>query len=266
MKRLAIFLLAGMWLIPLSSSHGALVPRPGSGDPRINIVEYDPMEVIELSAVLGYQILIEFGDDESIENVAIGDSLGWQVTPNRKANLLFVKPMENVPPTNMTVVTNSRQYAFNLRVQEEAPDDQAIIYVLRFQYPAEEVPAEVVEDIVEEPAPKIINSAYSYEGSTQTLPEQIYDDGEATYFQFREGDEYPAIFAIEDEEGQSETTVNSHVRDGNVVVDRIARGFVLRRGEDVTRIFNDGFPDTSPGPLSPSPRVTERECVLIFCL
>ena len=227
-----------------------MIPWRSSSSPRYSAIKF----------------LIEFSTSESIENVAIGDSLGWQVTPNRKANLLFVKPMEDVPPTNMTVVTNSRQYAFELRVRQNETDDQPIIYVLRFQYPEEEAQEEVAE-VVEEPTPpQVVNSAYSYEGSTTTLPERIFDDGEATYFQFRDGDEYPAIFVIEDGDGEGEATVNSYVRDGNVVVDRIARGFVLRRGSEVSRIFNDGYPDTSPGPLSPSPRQAERECLLIFCL
>jgi hypothetical protein len=38
------------------------------------------------------------------------------------------------------------------------------------------------------------------------------------------------------------------------VVDRVARGFVLRRGKDETRIFNDGFREATLGPLSPQPR------------
>ena len=71
------------------------------------MVGYDPNEVVLLKASLGYQVLIEFAPDERIENVAIGDSLGWQITPNRKANLLFVKAMDQVPVTNMTVVTES---------------------------------------------------------------------------------------------------------------------------------------------------------------
>ena len=39
------------------------------------------------------QATIDFGEDEHIENVAIGDSSAWQVTPNKRANLLFVKPL-----------------------------------------------------------------------------------------------------------------------------------------------------------------------------
>ena len=77
---------------------------------------YDPSEVVELHGVLGYQLSLEFDPAERIENVAIGDSLGWQVTPNRKANLLFIKPMSLRPDTNMTVITNLRRYNFQLSV------------------------------------------------------------------------------------------------------------------------------------------------------
>ncbi len=37
--------------------------------------------------------MIEFGHGERIENVAVGDSSAWQVTPNKRANLLFLKPL-----------------------------------------------------------------------------------------------------------------------------------------------------------------------------
>ena len=75
----------------------AVVPRPGPGDPRIHVVDYDPSAVVELHGALGYQMSIEFDPLEKIENVAIGDSLGWQVTPNRRANIIFLKPMSNGP-------------------------------------------------------------------------------------------------------------------------------------------------------------------------
>ena len=89
------------------------VPRPGSGDPRIFVVDYDPTQVVELNATMGYQTFIEFSPDEHIENVAVGDATGWQITPTRAANLLFIKPMGEMPTTNMTVVTNYRHYEFD---------------------------------------------------------------------------------------------------------------------------------------------------------
>ena len=113
MKRpLAALLCAA--LLAATPSQGALIPRPGSGDPRIYVVDYDPAQVVELRATMGYQTFIEFASDEHIENVAVGDAVGWQITPNRAANLLFVKPMSEVPTTNMTVVTNYRRYSFEL--------------------------------------------------------------------------------------------------------------------------------------------------------
>ena len=95
----------------------AVVPRPGPGDPRIHVVDYEPSAVVELRGALGYQMSIEFDPSEKIENVAIGDSLGWQVTPNRRANIIFLKPMSKGPDTNMTVVTNARRYNFQLSVR-----------------------------------------------------------------------------------------------------------------------------------------------------
>jgi type IV secretion system protein VirB9 len=235
-------------------AQAAVEPRPSSGDPRIQVVGYDPSEVVLLRAALGYQLTIEFDPAEQIENVAIGDSLGWQVIPNRKANLLFVKPMERAPATNMTVVTNLRRYAFELAVRPGTPKGGDVLYTLRFEYPQ---PAPVVALAPEPPAPpQATNRAYSYEGSARNVPTAVFDDGQATYFQFGAGEDYPAIFALEADNG--EAVVNFRIRDDYVVVDRIARGFVLRRGEEVTRIHNDGFRETAPGPLSPQPRPPKR--------
>jgi len=241
----------------------AAAPERAATDPRIHIVPYRPDSVIELKAALGYQLMIEFASDERIENVAIGDSLGWQITPNRKANLLFVKPMDKVPVTNMTVVTNLRTYLFEM-IPDMAParrGDRNVMYALQFAYPPEKShPAAAEASAL--PPPEVVNSAYSYAGATATLPTRIFDDGHSTYFQFRDGGDYPAIFAADGEKG--EAVVNSSIRSGYVVVDTIARAFTLRRGADVTRIFNDGFRDPQPGPLSPAPR--KVSCANWICL
>src|SRR5215218_7061664 len=118
----------------LAAPAGAVVPHPGDGDPRLHVVGYDPSEVVELRGVLGYQLSVEFDPEERIENVAIGDSLGWQVTPNRKANLLFLKPMASRPDTNMTVVTNLRRYNFQLSVRGKG-SAKSIPFSVRFLYP-----------------------------------------------------------------------------------------------------------------------------------
>jgi len=250
----AVLILTGL-LLGVSPSQGALEPRPGSGDPRIYVVDYDPAQVVELHATMGYQTFIEFSPDEHIENVAVGDATGWQITPNRAANLLFVKPMSQVPTTNMTVVTNYRHYAFELSVRPHAPaGDKTIVYTLRFQYP--EVALASITPAPSTPAPppppKVANAAYSYDGSSKIVPARIFDDGHATFFEFHEGEAYPAIFSVDTD--KSEAVVNSYMRDGYVVVDVVARGFVLRQGKEVTHIYNDGFHAALPGPQSPRRR------------
>jgi type IV secretion system protein VirB9 len=234
-------------LLLIAAPAGAVVPHPGPGDPRIHEVLYDPSEVVELHGVLGYQLALEFDPGERIENVAIGDSLGWQVTPNRKANLLFIKPMSLRPDTNMTVVTNLRRYNFELSVKAHAAA-KSIPFSVRFTYPPP-----VLATVEPPPAPTPPadrNHAYSYKGSSKTLPDRLFDDGEATYFIFPAQEDLPAIFAVEPD--GAESVVNSHMRDGYIVVDRIARGFVLRRGTDITHVFNDGYHTQEASALSPA--------------
>lgn len=258
-KPLAAILYAAL-LFSTTPSEGALIPRPGSGDPRIFVVDYDPTQVVQLNATMGYQTFIEFSTEEHIENVAVGDATGWQITPNRAANLLFVKPMGQVPTTNMTVITNYRRYSFELNVRPHAPSgDNSIVYTLRFQYPEVAVATATATKSTapEAPAmPKVANSAYSYDGSTKIVPERIFDDGHATYFQFRDSESYPAVFSLDAE--KNEVVVNSYMRDGYLVADTVARGFVLRQGNEVTHVYNDGFHDPVPGPDSPKRR--DRNC------
>jgi type IV secretion system protein VirB9 len=242
------------WLIPFAliaaSAQAAVVPMAGPGDPRIRWVRYDPDQVVELKATLGYQMTIEFGEDERIENVSIGDSLGWQITPNRKADLLFVKPVVRGARTNMTVITSTRRYAFELSSRRLAPGDHGdnVIYGLRFSYP---VPLRLAEAAPLPPAPpQDVNHAYSYRGSGRDLPTRVFDDGRATYFSFADTSDYPAILALD---GKKEVVVNSSTRDGFVVVDQLAPIFILRRGKESTTIINQGWREPAPGPLSPVP-------------
>jgi type IV secretion system protein VirB9 len=244
--------IAALWAGPALS---AVIPLPSLGDPRMRVAKYIPEEVVELVGDLGYQMAIEFGDGERIENVSIGDAQGWQVTPNRKADLLFLKPIDSAAPTNMTVVTNLRHYAFELRVRAKVPKggERSIIYGLRFDYPPPPPAPPSADKPAVRPPPQVVNAAYSYEGSSNSLPLRVFDDGKATYFQFAAADDYPAIYALESD--KAEAVVNFTVRDGYLVVDQVARGFVLRRGADMTRLYNDGFRETQPGPLSPKPRL-----------
>ena len=254
MRAVLAALTGALLFLAATPSQGAVEPRPGLGDPRLKSVTYDPAEVVALRGVLGYQIMVQFDPAEKIQNVAIGDSVGWQVIPSHNASLLFLKPMERSPPTNMVVVTNLRRYAFELTVApgKPKPGDPHIVYGLRFDYPAPVVAVIKRPEPAPPAPPQDVNHAYSYEGAARNVPSRMFDDGHSTYFLFREGEEYPAIFALDPDKG--EVVVNSSIHDGYIVIDRLARAFVLRRGADVTKIYNDGYNETQLGPLSPKPR------------
>ncbi len=251
MKHLGPAIFPLVLLFCLNAPAGAVTPRPGPGDSRIHIVDYDPEQVVELKAMLGFQMSVELGAAEKIESIAVGDSASWQVTPNRRGNLFFLKPMADGPDTNMTVLTNLRSYYFSLSAVRKTGKQKPLVSV-RFVYPAPAFAVVAPPPPPEPPKPKERNLAYSYAGSIHTLPVRVFDDGEQTYFDFKTREDRPAIYAV-DPDGQ-ESVINAHQRDGLVVVDRIARSFVLRRGTEVTTIFNDAFPAPEPSTLKERPK------------
>ena len=208
----------------LGVAAAAVAPAPGRTDPRIRVVRYEPDQVVLLEGTLGYAMTIQFGPGERIENVSIGDSLGWQVTPNRRANLLFLKPVETSGATNMAVVTSLRSYNFDLRVRRpRGPGDPGAIFGLRFDYPE---PARLViaTDADAQPKPPTpptdVNHAYTFEGSRKGLPSRVFDDGQSTYFEFTATTDVPAIYAVDND--KKEAVVNVTFRNGLFAVDRLA--------------------------------------------
>jgi type IV secretion system protein VirB9 len=250
-------IIAAAWLIAATLAFAqGVTPEPSHGDPRIRVVAWSENQIVRLRGHLGYQMLVEFDPDERIENVAIGDSLGWQVTPNRAATLLFVKPIARGAATNMTVVTNLRRYAFELSTREATgPADPNIIYTVRFSYPPPPARAgETGDPAPPAPAPTNVadlNLAYSTRGGRGMAPVRVFDDGAATYFQFAEGADAAAVFVI-GADGKEEL-VNAQWRGPYMVVDQIAQAFILRIGRANVRVKNDGWRAASAPVLSAPP-------------
>lgn len=229
MKHAAIL---ALWLLTAAGPAAAtIVPAPGKADPRIREVAFDPEEVILLTGFVGYQLMIEFAPGERIENVAVGDALAWQVTPNRRANLLFVKPLNPFAATNMTVVTDLRRYAFELVTGADGAQGANLAYVVRFQYPPGPNEAPQTPSI-----PKMRNENYEVKGPASLAPASLFDDGRFTYFRWPEPSAIPAIFVV-GRDG-AENLANYGVRDGYVVVEQTAQKFVLRNGPETATVLN----------------------------
>jgi len=240
----------------------ALLTAPLSAqDERLMKLDYDPQQVVRIEGKAGVQATIAFADDEVIENVAIGDSQKWQVTPNKRATLLFVKPLTSSAVTNMTVVTSRRTYLFDLVASPRAKP----LYILRFSYPEDEtkVQAEIAEgpndaelaaaqgtERIVDPAD--LNFAWSGSGDARLLPARSYDDGVMTYLAWPQGSAIPAIL-VTDYKG-TEGPVNFTVRDDVIVVDGVPREIVLRSGKDMARLVNTGPERASSDDARPNGR------------
>ena len=219
-----------------NSAFAEQVPQSLSADHRIKEVNYDPNNVTLIKAHYGYETQITFSPDETVDNVAIGDSLAWQAVP--VANHLFIKPVAT-STTNMTVLTNLRSYHFELNSSNSKnPKDQ--IYALSFVYPeAAPIGQTALSHALAAPSSVYYNGEYAFTGNPSIVPIQAFDDGQFTYFKFRsEGDStIPAIFVMDKD--RQETLVNYHVANGYVVINRVANQYTLRSGNNVASVYND---------------------------
>ena len=241
----AALLAASTLAVPASAEDARLVERA-----------YDPSAVVRIDGKAGVQATIQFAEDEHIENVAIGDSQKWQVTPNKRANLLFVKPLTERAATNMTVVTDRRTYLFDLVA---SPANRNPLYVLAFNYPDDEAtvqqagagagggtpadaPTEIEVAAASDPYavvdPAELNFAWDSKGAAQLLPQRVYDDGNATFLTWPAGTAMPAIL-VKNHKGD-EGPVNYAVRGETIVVEGVPRELVLRAGENSATLTNRG--------------------------
>jgi type IV secretion system protein VirB9 len=223
---------------------------PASADDRLVERLYKEDQVVRIDGALGVQATIAFDDAESIENVAVGDSAKWQITPNKRANLLFVKPLEGGARTNMTVVTDRHTYFFDLVASNKAKP----LYMLRFTYPDKKaMPDTVAPSMVaaltgeeqavasgavpgDEPDPAMLNFAWTRSGDAKLQPERVYDDGAATYLLWGGSQDVPAIL-IKNAQGEL-GPVNYSVRGTTIVIDAVPREILLRSGKAQATLEN----------------------------
>ena len=236
-------------------SHVALAekhPHPGTADARVKSIVYNENDTTTITAHYGFSSMIEFSPREEILTVSIGDTVAW--TFLEVGHRLFIKPIEDEANSNMQVITTKRAYNFTLIAKKATSHrDKSLTFTLKFRYPEEErLLAEAKKRQAE--AARIdysaivpehsfnaedVNMEYTYRGSELVAPRRVFDDSEFTYFAFHENTPTPAIFAV-DAEGK-ESLVNFHTKGKYVVVQRLARQFVLRHGSDVTCVFNKSF-------------------------
>ncbi|HEV2603761.1 MAG TPA: P-type conjugative transfer protein VirB9 [Microvirga sp.] len=239
----------------LQEAHALQTPAAGPRDNRVRTVVYDAGDVVKINGVIRASTQLVFSEDEEIAHVAIGDSVSWEVAP--AGSILFLKPRERHPPTNLQVVTTrpdgrKRSYQFELSIHDTSLE--ASYFVVKFAYPEDEAERRRLEASVDRAAREsgLVDEAlrhhaaygprnwrYTAQGAASLEPESVYDDGKQTAFRFSGNREVPAIYIVNAD--GTESLVPKDIRGELVVAHAIGREFRLRRGAQVLCIFNEAF-------------------------
>jgi len=240
MRALLIAVLAGVSLI----GRAEVYPVRGGGDARIRSALYSPDEVYRVHGFVGFQIDFEFAPGETFVGLAAGDIEGLSFVA--QDNHLFLKPRVASLGTNLTIMTTRRDYQLFYTVTAQRPDahDPELLYALRFEYPPSPLNTASSQSAVEArlqsaAAGRAQNYDYWYCGASTLRPSAASDDGIHTRLRFGAHTELPAIFVRNDD--GSESLLNFNVEEGDVIVHRIARRFILRRGALTGCIVNRSF-------------------------
>jgi type IV secretion system protein VirB9 len=239
---LAIGLLTA--LLQNITSRAETTPAKGSVDTRVRVAAYNSAEVYRLRGLVGYQIDLEFERGETFVGLGAGDMEGLSFVGQE--NHLFLKPKASKVTTNLTVLTNRRHYHIDYTALAQRPNEDDVIYALRFTYP--ETPASLTAEAAAKRLDSQLDGAssqrphnidYWYCGEPALRPIRASDDGVHTRLSFAANGDLPAIFVRNADE--SESLLNFSVDAGDVVIHRVAQRFVLRRGKLTGCVVNRGY-------------------------
>lgn len=224
---------------------------PGwSADTRIRQVVYRRDDVVRVIAQRGFATHIALEPAEHILVVAPGDRDGWQVVARRGDHDVYLKPQLAAHDSNLEIRTDRRSYSFDLVVLPLRArfGNHRVMYRITFTYPEAAMAkrqaaqdASLVRERLGQP-PVVRNTAYSMQvmpHSQDIAPTAAWDDGRFTYIRIPRNRRIPAIFRVADD--GSESVVDRHMQADVIVVHELARRFVLRLGDEVVGLWNDGF-------------------------
>ena len=225
-------------------------------DSRIKIFTYAPSDVYTILTKYGYQTSVSFAANEEINTISVGERSMWQIIPT--GNRIFIRPMDDGLTTNMTVITNMREYTFDIKSVEENSSNN--LYVIQFRYP--DGRAANADDKIPPPAPvmpamaprasnvaippldtqrdQTTNEQYSYTGSDAVAPARVYDDGKYTYIEYNAMLSPPPVPYVVGPSGQP--AIAAHETRGNrMILATVASGFVLKSDSGDITVYNELF-------------------------
>ena len=218
-------------LVPtLSFAEQAPVPLPA--DNRIKQFVYNENTVYRLDMHTNFISTVQFGKNEIVESIQVGDSASWQIIRLKRGDVISIKPLNNDAITNMTVYTDRRVYTFELRAHRGRPGRrQNHNFRTTFKYPSG-----VLAQYSGAQSKRGRNFDYHLAGDKPFAPYEVFDNGKQTFFMFPENTPLPVIFRVG--KGGKEYLVNSRTSGRQIIVDGIASQWSVRIGADAVCVAN----------------------------
>ncbi len=219
--------------LPLCLALGALpafaetTARPGKRDPRVTYASFQEGQVYKIYTQIRTVTLVEVGEGERIQSIAIGDLESFNIDRLEGQNLFIIKPTVAGVSTNVTVETNRNIYFLNV----VSTTKRAPMYSVKFTV-AGSRSGGAGSAAGAPPAPPSQPLHYVVLKKPKMpafVPVAISDDGYKTSFRIPADAPMPSIYRA-DEAGR-EYTVNSHVSGTTITVTTRAARWVLRMGD-----------------------------------
>ncbi|KRW97516.1 TrbG/VirB9 family P-type conjugative transfer protein [Paracoccus sp. MKU1] len=203
-------------------------PQAGSRDSRVTYANYVSGQVYHVQTRVRNVTLIELGDGENIQSIAIGDSESFQIDKLEGANVFTVKPVVEGASTNMTVETDRRFYF--MQVTETARGTPS--WSVKFSVPGSGRSTRRASSAAAEASatlPRMRYSVSTRSTGAEFAPVGVSDDGTKTFFKIPAGAPMPSVFRA-DAKGQ-EYTVNTTTNGTIITVAGRSERWVLRYGD-----------------------------------
>ncbi len=111
-----------------------------------------------------------------------------------------------------------------------------------FRYPDTEKLASLsaeVDEALDGSSRRPLNLDYWFCGNSAVKPSRAFDDGVQTHLEFPPRAEWPAVFSIDEHGGES--LLNFSVKGSSLVIHRVSKRLVLRRGKATGCVVNKSF-------------------------
>lgn len=202
---------------------------------------YNQNNVYQVYASPDFLTTFELAPDEQVTFLAGGDTENWQIDEAKggakNATFVFIKPLEEDLNTNLIITTNKRLY--NIKINSTLNEYNSLV---KWNYPETAEMVKFSEDSIQTTAVTAdrINMDYTISNKTYSFaPNQVFDDGERTYFKMNKNSEMPVIFMKGDDGIYSKVPLI--IGKNEIVVNTTGKKFKFQIGKKSLVVTNNRY-------------------------